>query len=71
MKLSKSKCIIFYNPVFCCAATTFHQTLTFSVEKKYINSAGDTLLYRQLYPDSDTFRKLSSSINFFYGSGER
>ena len=41
----------------------------FSVNK-YVNSKGDTLLYRQLYPDADTLRRFPLII-FLHGSGER
>lgn len=41
----------------------------FSINK-YGNDKGDTLLYRQLYPDADTFRKYPLVI-FLHGSGER
>lgn len=41
----------------------------FSVNK-YTNEKGDTLLYRQLFPDSDTLRRYPLVI-FLHGSGER
>ena len=41
----------------------------FSVNK-YINDKGDTLLYRQLFPDADTLRRFPLII-FLHGSGER
>ena len=41
----------------------------FSVNK-YINEKGDTLLYRQLFPDADTLRRFPLII-FLHGSGER
>src|SRR5438552_10032893 len=47
----------------------FSQSLRFSVNK-YINGKGDTLNYRQLYPDADTLRKYPLLI-FLHGSGER
>jgi len=37
---------------------------------KYGNDKGDTLLYRQLFPDADTFRRYPLVI-FLHGSGER
>src|SRR5678815_1989826 len=46
----------------------FSQSLRFS-SNKYIDK-GDTLNYRQLYPDSDTLRKYPLVI-FLHGSGER
>jgi len=36
----------------------------------YINNKGDTLRYRQLFPDSDTLRRFPLII-FLHGSGER
>ena len=41
----------------------------FSVNK-YINEKGDTLLYRQLFPDADTLRRFPLVI-FLHGAGER
>ena len=41
----------------------------FSVNK-YINDKGDTLLFRQLFPDADTLRRFPLVI-FLHGSGER
>jgi predicted peptidase len=38
--------------------------------EKYVDSKGDTLCYRQLYPDADTLRKYPLII-FLHGSGER
>jgi len=46
----------------------FSQSLRFSINQ-YI-AKGDTLNYRQLYPDSDTLRKHPLVI-FLHGSGER
>src|SRR4030095_5299463 len=55
--------------VFCInAQAIFSQSLRFS-SNKYIDK-GDTLNYRQLYPDSDTMRKYPLVI-FLHGSGER
>lgn len=47
----------------------FSQSSKFSVEK-YRNEKGDTLNYRQLFPDSDTLRRFPLII-FLHGSGER
>src|ERR1700733_6214638 len=47
----------------------FAQSARFSMNK-YIGEKGDTLNYRQLYPDSDTLRKYPLVI-FLHGSGER
>jgi len=41
----------------------------FSINK-YINDKGDTLLYRQLFPDADTLQRFPLVI-FLHGSGER
>jgi predicted peptidase len=53
---------------FNCLSHVFSQRSPFSYEK-YISN-GDTLNYRQLYPDSDTLRKYPLVI-FLHGSGER
>ncbi len=45
------------------------QPSRFSTER-YISAKGDTLLYRQLYPDADTMRKYPLVV-FLHGSGER
>ncbi|HLX92293.1 MAG TPA: hypothetical protein VKR32_11445, partial [Puia sp.] len=37
---------------------------------KYVSEKGDTLLYRLLFPDSDTLRRYPLVI-FLHGSGER
>jgi len=50
------------------AQSIFSQSLRFSFNQ-YIDK-GDTLRYRQLYPDSDTLRKYPLVI-FLHGSGER
>ena len=49
--------------------TTAQTSSKFSVNK-YINDKGDTLLYRQLFPDADTLRRFPLVI-FLHGSGER
>ncbi|OIQ95978.1 phospholipase/carboxylesterase [mine drainage metagenome] len=47
----------------------YAQSSLFSSEK-YTNGKGDTLKYRQLFPDYDTIRKYPLVI-FLHGSGER
>ena len=47
----------------------FSQVSVFSYEK-YTNGKGDTLNYRQLFPDADRLRKYPLVI-FLHGSGER
>jgi predicted peptidase len=47
----------------------YAQPSLFSYEK-FINEKGDTLKYRQLFPDADTIRKFPLVI-FLHGSGER
>ncbi len=47
----------------------FSQPSRFSMNQ-YVGNKGDTLLYRQLYPDADTMRKYPLVI-FLHGSGER
>lgn len=57
---------------FLCVAKVnlvFAQQSVFSFEK-FTNGKGDTLNYRQLYPDYDTLRKYPLVI-FLHGSGER
>jgi len=51
------------------ANLSFSQSSLFSFEQ-YVNSRGDTLKYRQLFPDADTMRKYPLVI-FLHGSGER
>jgi predicted peptidase len=58
--------------ILSCISTHFafsQSSSKFSVEK-YINERGDTLKYRQLFPDSDTLRRFPLII-FLHGSGER
>src|SRR5215467_13086405 len=50
------------------AEFTFSQSSRFSINR-YIEK-GDTLNYRQLYPDADTLRRYPLVI-FLHGSGER
>src|SRR4249919_805301 len=60
--------VVFF--LFCAnTESVFSQSSRFSINK-YINDKGDTLNYRQLYPDSDTMRKYPLVI-FLHGSGER
>jgi len=47
----------------------FTQTSRFSMNQ-FVNDKGDTLRYRELYPDADTLRKYPLVI-FLHGSGER
>lgn len=71
MKGLKSKSLGFFFFLVCLVYThsAHSQSSRFSVEK-YINGKGDTLRYRQLYPDSDPLRKYPLVI-FLHGSGER
>lgn len=56
--------------VFSIACITANaQSSRFSYNK-YGNAKGDTLQYRMLFPDYDTFRKYPLVI-FLHGSGER
>lgn len=52
-----------------CLYAGYAQPTLFSFEK-YTNGKGDTLQYRQLFPDYDTVRKYPLVI-FLHGSGER
>ena len=71
MKLLKALPHVFLLFFFYCffSNSVFAQSSRFSVNQ-YVNSKGDTLLYRQLYPDYDTLRKYPLVI-FLHGSGER
>lgn len=64
------KSIIFFTAFLFCVNTkfAFSQSSRFSYNK-YIEK-GDTLNYRQLFPDADTLRKYPLVI-FLHGSGER
>jgi predicted peptidase len=56
--------------IFCCTANkSFAQASSRFSYEKFIQN-GDTLFYRQLYPDYDTIRKYPLVI-FLHGSGER
>jgi len=68
MKLLPSKLflLLFFSSII---SNSFAQQSLFSYEK-HGNAKGDTLLYRQLYPDYDTMRKYPLVI-FLHGSGER
>ena len=50
--------------------TAFSQSSSKFSINSYINDKGDTLLYRQLFPDADTLRRFPLVI-FLHGSGER
>src|SRR5438045_6360116 len=66
----RKKEFIFLATIFCCTfLNVTAQPPLFSFQQ-YINDKGDTLRYRQLYPDSDTLRKYPLVI-FLHGSGER
>jgi predicted peptidase len=70
--MSHSKTTLIMLATFiCCTATRscFGQSSRFSVNK-FIGSHGDTLNYRQLFPDADSMRKYPLVI-FLHGSGER
>jgi predicted peptidase len=70
MILKKIKPTFLFIAFFCitCISITQAQISRFSYER-FINK-GDTLKYRQLYPDADTLRKYPLVI-FLHGSGER
>ncbi len=52
------------------AGLTYSQSSSRFSSNTYSNGKGDTLRYRQLFPDSDTFRRYPLLI-FLHGSGER
>lgn len=71
MKIQKMKPVKFLLIFLYCGFLNkgYSQTSLFSPEK-YINTKGDTLNYRFLFPDHDTLRKYPLVI-FLHGSGER
>jgi predicted peptidase len=71
MKISKINLWVLFLLIFCYSpeSAVFAQSSRFSTNQ-YVNSKGDTLLYRQLNPDYDTIRKYPLVI-FLHGSGER
>jgi len=69
MKLLKSIVLLLSFFCFGIINTTYSQTTLFSFEK-YTNDKGDSLNYRQLFPDYDTLRKYPLVV-FLHGSGER
>ncbi len=71
MKLFRSKLPALILLFFCLGSInrTFSQPSRFSMEK-YVGAKGDSLNYRQLFPDYDTLRKYPLVI-FLHGSGER
>ena len=70
MKFLKSSPVSFLVLIFCFAnSNVYSQTPSRFSYERFIQN-GDTLLYRQLYPDYDTIRKYPLVI-FLHGSGER
>ena len=70
--MNKLKSLIFFSAFFLFLGTRLAYSqydLRFSYQQ-FIGENGDTLLYRQLYPDSDPHRKYPLVI-FLHGSGER
>ena len=70
--MNNIKTIALFFAVLLCVSSSdsFSQTSARFSYNKYGNDKGDTLLYRQLLPDSDTFRRYPLVI-FLHGSGER
>jgi len=70
MKYTRS--IVLLTALIVCAGihSAFSQASSRFSINKYGNDKGDTLLYRQLFPDADTFRRYPLII-FLHGSGER
>jgi predicted peptidase len=69
--MNRIKSITFFSIILFCISSqfSFSQSSRFSFNN-YTNGKGDTLYYRQLYPDADTMRKYPLVI-FLHGSGER
>jgi predicted peptidase len=70
MKYNKSIPLILLILFYLGAQQSFSQQSSRFSFNKYGNDKGDTLLYRQLFPDADTFRRYPLVI-FLHGSGER
>ena len=72
MKNTFLKTILIFILLCCliCSDLGFAQSASRFSFNKYINSKGDTLNYRLLFPDYDTVRKYPLII-FLHGSGER
>jgi len=68
--MKQFKLLVLFFTFLICSTTksSFAQSSRFSKEK-YI-SGGDTLFYRQLFPDADTMRRYPLVV-FLHGSGER
>src|SRR4029078_6502278 len=63
--------IIFFVIFFTCVDIAFAQSSSSRFSSNiYVNSKGDSLRYRLLFPDSDTLRKYPLVI-FLHGSDER
>ncbi|HLK29601.1 MAG TPA: prolyl oligopeptidase family serine peptidase [Puia sp.] len=69
MKHIKSAIFVLIITFFVSVQFAFAQPSRFSMNT-YVNEKGDTLKYRQLFPDADTMRKYPLVI-FLHGSGER
>lgn len=70
MNLINIRSILLLSFFYCMSTNhTFAQTSRFSFNQ-YTNGNGDTLSYRELYPDYDTSHKFPLVI-FLHGSGER
>jgi len=65
------KPFLFFALLFCVSPHfSFAQSSSRFSKEKFVGEKGDTLLYRQLFPDADTMRKYPLVI-FLHGSGER
>ena len=63
--------VILFTTIFCVNIQgLFSQSSSKFSINTYVNDKGDTLRYRQLFPDSDTLRRFPLII-FLHGSGER
>jgi predicted peptidase len=69
MKYIKFVCFPAFILIVAMPAALSQSSSRFSFNK-FGNGKGDTLLYRQLFPDADTFRRYPLLI-FLHGSGER
>jgi len=70
MRFAKTSIVAFFLIIFSCFSQhSFSQSSARFSAQKFVQN-GDTLLYRFLFPDSDTLRKYPLVI-FLHGSGER
>jgi predicted peptidase len=70
--MNQTRSIAFILAILICFAVrpAFSQSSSRFSVNKYVNDKGDTLYYRQLFPDADTMRRYPLVV-FLHGAGER